>query len=308
MIYFNHQVYKTHQVDIEKVASSIALGEIIIIIIINIIFYRVDIKFLFCFNGNNCNVAEVDHFFTRSLTVTQDTDFPGDSDHEIDLYLLNRECNDLPTAETKYTVYDYNIYTLNKTILYLLPGSFITYSICASTNHTNMPDRLELLVFDSLERARSFDVDDSFYTFTYFSVGVEEDIRCSDETISIEKAGYYYFIFFLPLHLAELELNVTYAIRWIDPTQFSETEKIHILRENQDIVEIVSSPQAIDKRSCLVAAIKRAAKPFVHIRLQFNPLPGTKVGMGVGGAMLAIALLLIVVVFMICHQITVKSR
>jgi hypothetical protein len=256
-------------------------------------------------------LAQVDRFFTRSLTVTQDTDFPGDSDHEIDLYLLNRECNDLPTAETKYTTYDYNIYTLNKTTLYLLPGSFITYSICASTNHTNMPDRLELLVFDNLERARSFDIGDSFYTFAYFSVGVEEDIRCSDETISIEKAGYYYFVFLLPLHLAEFELNVTYAIHWIDPTRFSETEKIHILHENQDIVEIVSSP-AINKMSCLVAAIKRAAKPFVHIRLQFNPFLGTKVGMGVGsgGATLAIVLLLTMVVFMIkfCHQLRMKSR
>ena len=254
-------------------------------------------------------LAQVDHFFTRSLTVTQDTGFPGDSDHEIDLYLLNRKCSNLPIAETKYTIYDHNIFALNKTALYLLPGSFITYSICASTNHTKNPDRLELLVLDNLERARSFDIGDSFYTFTYYSVGVEEDIRCSDETISIDKAGYYYFVIFPPLYPAEFELNVTYTIRWIDPTQFSETEKIHTLRKNQDIFEIVSSPQA-NKRSCLVATFKRAAKPFVHIRLQFNPFLETKVGMGVGGAMLVIELLLIMLVLMICHQLLIimKSR
>ena len=33
-------------------------------------------------------LTQVDHFFTRSLTVTQDTGFPGDIDHEIDLYLF----------------------------------------------------------------------------------------------------------------------------------------------------------------------------------------------------------------------------
>ena len=253
-------------------------------------------------------LAQIDHFFTRSLIVTQDTGFPGDSDHEIDLYLLNRECNSLRIDEIKYTIYDHNIFALNKTALYLLPGSFITYSICASTNHTKYLDRLELVVLDNLERARSFDIGDSFYTFTYFSVGVEEDIRCSDETISIEKAGYYYFVFFPPLHPADFELNVTYAIRWIDPAQFLETEKIHTLRKNQDIFEI--SPSQAIKRSCLVANFKRAAKPFVHIRLQFNPFLETKVGMGVGGAMLVIELLLIMLVLMICHQLLIimKSR
>ena len=255
-------------------------------------------------------LAQVDHFFTRSLTVTQDTGFPGDSDHEIDLYLFNKECSDLPIVETKYTIYDHNIFALNETILYLLPGSFITFSICASTNHTKNPDRLELLVLDNLERALSFDIGDSFYTFAYYSVGAEEDIRCRDETISIEKAGYYYFVIFPPLHPAEFELNVTYAIRWIDPIQFLETEKIHTLRKNQDIFEIVNSSPPENKRSCLVATFKRAAKPFVHIRLQFNPFLGMKVGMGVGGTMLVIELLLIMLVLMICHQllIAMKSR
>ena len=167
-------------------------------------------------------LAQVDHFFTKSLIVTQDTGFPGDSDHEIDLYLLNRGCSDLPINEIRYTIYHYDIYAINKTILYLLPGSFITYSICASTNHTKKPDRLELLVLDNLEEAQSFDIGDSFYTFEYFSIGAEEEMKCSDVTISVEKAGYYYFVFFPPLHPAQFELNVTYAIRQIDPAQILE--------------------------------------------------------------------------------------
>ena len=252
-------------------------------------------------------LAQLDHFFTKSLTVTQDTGFPGDSDHEIDLYLFNQECSDLPTVEMKYTIYD-NIFALNETTLYLLPGSFITYSICASTNHTTNPDRLELLVLDNLERARSFDIGDPLYTFAYFSVGVEEDIKCSDETISIKKAGYYYFIIFPPLHPAEFELNVTYTIHRIDQTQFSETEKIHTLSKNQDIFEIVNSSPPASKRSCLVATFKRAAKPFVHIRLQFKPFLGMEVGMGVGGTIVVIGLIMLVLMF--CHQLVVirKSR
>ena len=177
-------------------------------------------------------LTQVEHFFTRSLTVTQDTGYPGDSDHEIDLYyLLNRECNNLPITEMEYTIYGHSIHALNKTILYLLPDSFITYSICASTNHTEKPDRLELLVLDNLERAQSFDISNSFYAFALFSIGVEEEIKCSDVTISIEKAGYYYFVFFPPLHPTRFELNVTYAIRWIDPTQFPEQSN-HTLRKN----------------------------------------------------------------------------
>ena len=249
-------------------------------------------------------LTEVDHFFTKSLTVTQDTGFPGDIDHEIDLYLLNQECSDLPIAETKYTIYG-AIYALNKTVLYLLPGSFITYSICASTNHTKKPDRLELLVLDNLERAQSFDIGDSFYTFAYFSIGIEEE-HCSDETISIEKAGYYSFVFFPPLHPTQLEVNVTYAIRWIDPNRFSE-QSIDILRENHDSHELILNSFPQNKRSCLVATIMRAAKPYVHIRLQFKSFLETNIGMGMGGAILVIALVLTAVVFMICHHLTVKS-
>ena len=56
-------------------------------------------------------------------------------------HLLNQlqECINLPIAETKHTNYDHAICALNKTILYLLPGSFIIYSI--------------LLVLDNRERA-----------------------------------------------------------------------------------------------------------------------------------------------------------
>ena len=250
-------------------------------------------------------LTQVDHFFTRSLTVTQDTGFPGDIDHEIDLYLLNQECSDLPIAEVKHTIYDPPIYALNKTVLYLLPGSFITYSICASTNHTKKPDRLELLVLDNLERAQSFDTGDSFYTFAYFSIGIEEE-NCSDETISIEKAGYYYFVFFPPSHPAQLEVNVTYAVRWIDPNQFSE-RSIDILRENHDSHELILDSFPQDKRSCLVATIMRAAKPYVHIQLQFKPFLETNIGMGIGGAILVIALLLTVAIFMLCHHLMMKS-
>lgn len=252
-------------------------------------------------------LAQVDHFFTKSLTVTQDTGFPGDSDHEIDLYLLNRECSDLPIADTKYTIYHRDIHAINKSTLYLLPGSFITYSICASTNHTKKPDRLELLVLDNLEEAQSFDIGDSLYTFAYFSIGIEEEMQCSDATISIEKAGYYYFVFFPPLHPAQFELNVTYAIRSIDPVQFSEAERIHILHENRDTYEIVSSPQAI-KRSCLVATIKGAVKPYVHIHLQSKPFLRTTVGMGTGSGLLVLALLCIMLGSIACHQLIVKTR
>ena len=201
----------------------------------------------------------------------------------------------------KYTIYDHAIYALNKTVLYLLSGSFITYSICASTHHTKKPDRLELLVLDNLERAQSFNIDDSFYTFAYFSIGIEEE-NCSDETISIEKAGYYYFVFFPPSHPVQVEVNVTYAIRWIDPNQFSE-RSINILRENLDSHKLILDAFPQDKRSCLVAAIMRAAKPYVHIRLQFKHFLDTNIGMGIGGAILMIALLLNAVVFIICHRL-----
>ena len=253
-------------------------------------------------------LTQVDHFFTKSLRVTQDTGYPGDSDHEIDLYLLNQECNDLPITEIKYSIYDHSIHALNKSILYLLPNSFITYSVCASTNHTENSDRLELLVLDNLERAQSFDISHSFYAFAYFSIGVDENIRCSDITINIDKPSYYYFIFLPPSHPAQFELNVTYAIRWIDPTQFPEQSN-YTLRENQDSHEFFldSSPQA--KKSCLVATISESAfKPYVHIRLQFQRFFESGVEMVIVSAVLVIAILVAMIVLVGCHKNIIISH
>ena len=47
-----------------------------------------------------------------------------------------------------------------------------------------------------------------------------------------------------------------------------------------------------------MATFKRAAKPFVHIRLQFNPFLGMEVGMGVGGTIVVIGLIMLVLMFL----------
>ena len=249
-------------------------------------------------------LTQVDHFFTRSLTATQDTRYPGDVNHEIDLYLLNQKCNDLPTIEVNYTINSHDPSNINKTILYLLPGSLITYSVCASTNYTKNPDRLELLVLDNLERAQSLqNIVNSYHHFAYFDIGIEEEIRCDEVAFSIETAGYYCFVFFPPLHPAHLELNVTYTVRSIDPILFS-VQNSHILRENKDSHEfpLDSSPHA--KSSCLVATIKRASKPYLHIQLQLKAFLGMEVGLGTGSVILMIALLLTIVIFMFCYCLT----
>lgn len=253
-------------------------------------------------------LTQVHHFFTKSLTVTQDTGYPGDTDHEIAVYRVNTKCSDLSAREQMYTVNGNDLSAINKTTLYLLAGSSITYSICGSTNQTRRPERLELVLLDDLERAQSLEnIANSFYKFAYFSTGRVGEKRCDKVPINIDTTGYYTTLFLPPPHPAHFEFNITYNVRTIDLTQLSIVSN-HTLRVDQDSHEFPLEFGV--KSSCCVATIKKASKAYVHIQLDLKSHLELKVGLGVGSALLTVALVSTIVVFVLfcCKSNSLRNQ
>ena len=243
-------------------------------------------------HGNTTVIlTQLNHFFIESLTVTQDTGYPGDTDHEIDVYLVNSKCNDLPSLDLTYTQTGSDSSSVNKTTLYALTGSSITYSICGSSNNAKESERLELVIFDTLESEQSpLNIHNSFHEFAYFNIGNRDQPLCNEFSYIIETTGYYTALFLPPPHPAHFEFNVTYNIKLIDSTQLSVVAN-HILYVDKDSHNF---PLDFDVRSsCLVATIKNASKPYVHIQLDLKTYLELTTSLGVGCTAIFIAIVAI---------------
>ena len=161
-------------------------------------------------------LTELNHFFTESIAVTQDTSYPGDTDHEIGVYIVESKCSDLPILELTYmyVLTGTDLSAINKTTFYLLAGSSITYSVYESTIQTKKIGRLEVVILDNLKSAESPEnIRNSFHKFAYFSTHKSDEPSCDVINHSFEANGYYTIVFLLPPYQAQFEYNVTYRIK-----------------------------------------------------------------------------------------------
>lgn len=213
-------------------------------------------------------LTEVGHLFTSSLRVTQDTKHIGDFYRDIEIYQRDSSCSDLPTLRQTppITQYGTDISAINGTTFYALPGSSVTYNICAITNYTTTElERLELLLHKgSLSQPIAID---------FFHVGTNEKWQCKESTLHFDKPAYYVITFLPPTHEATFMFNATYDVREIDTEQLYETATAnHTLRNDEDTSEF-DNLKFSNTYSCFVATIKdnpHTLKQTVHIRLQHS--------------------------------------
>lgn len=213
-------------------------------------------------------LTELRHFFTGSITVTQDTGYPGDIDHEIGVYIVDSTCNGLPTLEQTDAHTGSDLSAINKTTLYLLAGSSVTYSVCELTNQTEKTGRLEVVILDNLRSTESREnIRNSFHKFAYFSTHKSDEPSCDVINHSFEANGYYTIIFLPPPYQAQFEYNVTYRMKVIDLGQLSVTAN-HTLYSNKDSYRFLLNFNA--RSSCSLATIKKGLMPYLHIRLEMK--------------------------------------
>jgi hypothetical protein len=213
-------------------------------------------------------LTDLNHFFTESITVTQDTSYPGDTDHEIGVYIVDSKCSDLPILEAIDVLNGTDLSAINKTTFYLLAGSSITYSVCESTNQTTKTGRLEVVILDNLKSTESPEnIRNSFHKFAYFSTHKRDEPSCDVISHSFEANGYYTIVFLLPPYQAQFEYNVTYRIKAIDTNQLSAFPN-HTLYSDKDSYKFSLEFNA--RRSCSLATIKEGVMPYLHIQFEMK--------------------------------------
>lgn len=244
-------------------------------------------------------LTELNHFFTGSITITQDTGYPGDTDHEINVYIVDSKCADLPTLEQANTYTGTDLSTINKTTLYLLAGSSITYSVCELTSQTKKTGRLEVVILSNLKSAESPEnIRNSFHQFSYFSIHKSDEPSCDVINHSFEANGYYTIVFLLPPYQAQFEYYVTYNTKEIDLGQLSVIAN-HTLYSDK---ESYRYPMDFGtRRSCTLATIKKGSKPYLHIQLEMNEHYDLWVTIVVCGIIVVPSLVAIFVLICCCH-------
>ena len=229
-----------------------------------------------------------------SLQVIQDAGFPGDDEHEINLYRVKAECNELMTLTDKYTEVGDDLTFINITTTYAWTGSSIMFRICGSTNEsTQFQRRLDTLIVKSLEDLQFAEtILHNFYKGFYFLPGINGEWMCRDETVDIDDPDYYTIIF-LPRSIEDsFNYSVTYSIASIDLTQLQDpiTATLHKDQDKWDAPE----PSWFEYDFCVIAALKNmcnnSIRSYVHIQTRYNDaaIPGFGEGFIIGALILGL--------------------
>ena len=213
-------------------------------------------------------LTEVNHFYTRSLTVTEDTEHLNDFRHDIEVYHTGCKCSDLVTSTT-YTLNGSDISSIPP--VYALAGSSVSVHICGSTNATTDSERLEIVLRDHLEEPNEVP-----YRVNFFHPGLDGKWRCKDIVFNLPENGYYTLIFLLnsnPLSPIYFDYEVTYNIQAIDSHLLAEhTIANYTLRADRESCKF-SMSSGTNKQSCFVAVIREnpnTTKGDVHIQLNYG--------------------------------------
>ena len=215
-------------------------------------------------------LAEPGPFYTKSLTVIEDTEHLNDFRHNIEVYHAGCKCSDLTTLTT---------YTLNGSDhdltpvppVYALAKSSISIHICGSTNATTNSERLEIVLKKNLEEGN-----DNPYKVNFFHPGLDGEMRCKDIVFHLPAKDYYTVIIMNPSSQIQFHYELMYKIQKIDSYLLAEHALAnYTLQADQESCKFSLK---IGKKSCFVAVIKENPNTTigdVHIQLKYgNRLDG----------------------------------
>ena len=211
-------------------------------------------------------LTEFSHFFTESLTVTEDTEHQGDFHHDIDVHRVESQCNDvIKWINTTTNGADHS----SILTFYVVAGSSLSLNICGYTNSTTYPERLEIVLQDHLEEPNS---NDPPYKVSYFDPGLNSELTCKPLKFDLPTNNYYTLSFLPPSIPMTFEFQLAYNIRVVDPNLLAQhTVANYTLHMDQDSFTFALSDST--KYSCFVAMIREnpnALNKDVHIKLTYS--------------------------------------
>ena len=206
----------------------------------------------------------------HALQVIQDAGFPGDNEHEIDLYRVKSQCSELATFSDSYIKEGNNFTSINSTTTYAWTGSILTLHICGSTNQSTQK-WLDAIIVKGLDDLQ-FTEKESLYKGLHFSSGINGEWKCTEEKINTDDPNYYTMIF-LPRAAADhdhFNYSVTYDIKSADLAQLPITATLH---KDQD-KWVAPQPSWFRKNFCVIGTFKNvpdtSVNGRVHIRTHYD--------------------------------------
>lgn len=235
-------------------------------------------------------VAEVNHFFTSQVTITEDAHNIGDTNHRIDLYHFPQSCKHLPITSEEY---NHTSSLPQKIVKYILKGSTIKMDIEAAASTSNI-SRTDIILFTGLDAARNnFDIHSKEKTdFQYFFEREEYSYRVSRTN--------YYVLHFLK---QEPTLNYNYTLR-VDKNIDLQTLPQHCsLRKHRDNCSFNFT--FTTGSSCLVADVesKQTTPSFVHLQTERKSRQGNAIVGAVMGCLLLATATTITITLSVTHCI-----
>lgn len=261
------------------------------------------------FSGETIITSEIQHFFTKSMTLTEDASNPGDAEQLIHLHCFTMSCDSIPTRRSYQEQSRYNISALPQTTTYLLQGSSINVTLCALSN--NSTDRTELLLLNNLTLAKNTISETTPHTgFKFFPTGTDGIARCGTFWYDITTTGYYMLAFLQPLH--SILYNYTLNINKVKIDLTSNVSTINYTLAYDEDQCSFSFPFSHHK-SCIVAMIEEGGvEPYIHMVLaphsrQDNTVAGMAASFGVIVVLIAVYMLLAVLCFKYGNKLDTRA-
>ena len=221
--------------------------------------------------GNAVVLAQMNSFFVKNFRV-EELVLSHDSSHQIDLHLVQRDCNRLPTITTMYERNGSQFE--NVTLTYMLAGSRIELSVCANTTETGS-NRIAFYIVAKVDNFFRFDPDeasDNGEISSYFirvGKGMEE---CTNITKDIDTSDFYFLKFVVPEEPLILRYELRMEVLSINSTALSSSY-FGTLQESGDRVSAALS--TFRDNFCLVGNVNinglRRRNEYVRTKVVLSP-------------------------------------
>ncbi len=228
-------------------------------------------------------------------------------EHEENLHVIHFSLIDnCQLKENKTTISETEIdvpHMKNITALYLLPGSEISYNICALTNAQPQSGvRLEVYMLTDLEKARDFNPRQS-YIYKNFPVCSQHDDKpcsCHTFTYKVKESNYYSAIFIPRQNIFTIDYNYTSTIQKVSIASY-QNSSLHTCSvsgiNDQCSFEIANLlPHQMVKEQCIIADIEvNEVEKSSYLHISVTPTC-SKTQLGVSISFLVFGVLVLIII------------
>lgn len=215
-------------------------------------------------DGSTVILADMNSYFVREVTVKEiemEDDFPL----QIDLYITEQECRNLPTSTALHEYNGTQLKNVNST--YMLAGSKVDLHILASTKSLQSKS-IEFYIVAIVDSS-DFDPRNTKAHRYPIKVGTNGTMEGTNITHTIHTSNYYSLIFIVPKLSVILSYEMTVEIYSINLTAL-DTTAFGTVRKNDDSVQAKLAHW--QSYYCLIASVHSSTNVYhyIHTKVIFT--------------------------------------